>query len=191
MSQQNHSNLSSVTQEYLRTYRCILNTMIQNMTNARLTNSISYNFIAQMLPHHRAAIDMCYNLLKYTTNIPLENIASCIILEQTESIEAMQRIACDSRAYTNCERDLRSYQRTTDCILDTMFTAMQNACAENGINANFIREMIPHHRGAVEMCKNALQYNIYSGLTPILENIIRTQERGICQLEELLDQVQC
>lgn len=66
--------------------------MIEEMTSAKLTNSISHNFIVQMIPHHQAAIKMSQNILKYTTLLPLQNIAKNIISEQTKSIEAMKEI---------------------------------------------------------------------------------------------------
>lgn len=49
--------------------------MIQGMTSPELSCSISHNFIVQMIPHHRAAIEMSHNLLCYTTDIALQNIA--------------------------------------------------------------------------------------------------------------------
>ena len=64
---------------YLNRFYSILDRMIQDMTNARLGNSISVNFMTQMIPHHRAAIEMSQNLLQYTTNIPLQNIALQIV----------------------------------------------------------------------------------------------------------------
>ena len=53
--------------------------MIQQMNSAQLSNSISYNFIVQMIPHHKAAIEMSCNLLQYTTLVPLQEIALNII----------------------------------------------------------------------------------------------------------------
>lgn len=40
--------------------------MIQGMTDDELDESISHNFIVQMIPHHKAAIEMSQNLLQYT-----------------------------------------------------------------------------------------------------------------------------
>ena len=67
---------SDVTKEYLTNFHCILEEMVQEMTEAELTGSISQNFISQMIPHHQAAIDMSRNILRYTTNIPLQDIAA-------------------------------------------------------------------------------------------------------------------
>ena len=49
---------SGNAEEYLRTLHCIIDRMIEGMTCAELTNSISHKFIVQMIPHHRAAIGL-------------------------------------------------------------------------------------------------------------------------------------
>ncbi len=183
--------LSNVTKNYLSDYHCILDEMIQKMTKAELDSSISHNFIVQMIPHHRAAIEMSENILKYTTNLSLQDIASNIVSEQTGSIENMEKIlACCSRQKNN-EQDLCLYQRKTDRIMQAMFSQMGDACSTNEINCNFMREMIPHHMGAVEMSQNALQYEICPELKQILAAIITSQERGILQMRNLLRCLGC
>lgn len=87
-------NISCVAKNYLSEYYCILEKMVEGMTEAELSDSISGNFIAQMIPHHKAAIEMSNNILRYTTLIPLERIAKNIIAEQTRSIEKMCNIQC-------------------------------------------------------------------------------------------------
>ena len=177
---------SNVTKDYLNTFHCILNEMIQGMTSAELSDSISYNFIVQMIPHHRAAIEMSKNILKYTTSVPLQDIASNIITSQTKSIKDMEAVICSCKELTNCERDLCLYQRRVDQIMRTMFEAMGTAPSVNDINRNFMCEMIPHHKGAIEMSKNALRYDICPQLKPILDSIITSQQEGILKMERLL-----
>lgn len=139
-----------------------------------------------MIPHHMAAITMSRNLLKYTTNIPLQDIALGIIEEQTKSIENMKQILCSCRECGNCRQDLLNYQNQMDHIMQEMFSHMEQACETNQLNANFMREMIPHHMGAVRMSELTLSYEICPALIPILEAIIRSQERGICRMKRLL-----
>lgn len=182
----NCQKLSNVTKDYLSEFYCILDKMIQGMTHAELTCSISHNFIVQMIPHHQAAIEMSKNILQYTTNIPLQNIALNIISAQTRSIENMEAVLCSCTKLENCERDICLYQRRTEQILQTMFSQMGTACAANQINADFIREMIPHHEGAIQMSKNALQYEICPELVPILQAIISSQEEGVKKMQRLL-----
>lgn len=183
--------LSEVTKSYLEEFYCILNRMIEKMDGAELTNSISHNFIVQMIPHHRAAIEMSNNILKYTTNIPLQNIASGIVTEQTKSIENMEKIECICSEFENTPRDLCLYNQRNEGIMNIMFHNMRNALSTNRVNCNFMREMIPHHRGAVEMSENALQYDICPELVPILNSIITSQKRGIREMSRLLNCLGC
>ncbi len=178
--------LSDVTKTYLSRFYKILDEMIAGMTGAQLTNSLSHNFIVQMIPHHRAAIEMSRNILNYTTFIPLQNIAQNIIKSQTESIENMRKaLPCCSRL-SNSEGDICLYKERYNQITQSMFSQMRDACSTNNINANFMKEMIPHHRGAIQMSKNALHFDICPELIPILEAIITSQERGIREMQALL-----
>jgi len=179
-------HFSEVTKQYLSRFYEILDTMICGMTQAELTQSISHNFIVQMIPHHEAAIRMSQNILQYTTLVPLQNIAQNIVEMQTKSIAYMQDALKSCSDLVNTQEDLRLYQICFHQISETMFCKMQNARSTNQINANFMREMIPHHEGAIQMSGNALRYPICSELKPILEEIISSQERGVLEMRRLL-----
>ena len=69
------SRLNPETERYLEKYYHILDQMIKSMEGARLKDSISYNFIVQMVPHHMAAIEMSENLLAYCPIPELKEIA--------------------------------------------------------------------------------------------------------------------
>ena len=179
-------SFSLVTINYLNRFYSILDRMIQDMTNARLGNSISVNFMTQMIPHHRAAIEMSQNLLQYTILLPLQKIAQEIIKEQTESIQHMREmLPCCSRQ-ANSQQDLCLYEKNSRQIAHNMFSQMKNARSCNDINANFIREMIPHHEGAIRLSINALRYPICPELLPVLQSIVKSQERGIRRMKRLL-----
>lgn len=183
--------LSEAAKAYLSRFNCILDEMINGMTTAELTDSISRNFIVQMIPHHQAAIEMSKNILKYTTLAPLREIAQNIITEQTKSIENMRKIERECSECINSKCDVDLYNRRVNQIMQIMFGAMGDAAATNNINSDFIREMIPHHRGAIEMSRNALQYDICCGLRPILNAIITSQQKGIMQMRQMLKYLNC
>ncbi len=180
------SPLSEVSKTYLCRFHEILNDMIKGMTEADLTDSISHNFIVQMIPHHEAAIQMSRNLLQYTTFVPLERIAQNIVTEQTESIRQMQDALTSCSRQRNTDEELRSYQRCVRQIMQTMFRQMQQAPEANDINIAFMKEMIPHHQGAIRMSENALRFPICPQLKPILEAIITSQKKGVREMEQLL-----
>ncbi len=80
----------------------------------------------------------------------------------------------------------RVYLEEFQAILDEMIRGMEGAELADSISYNFIVQMIPHHRGAVEMSKWTLEQCICPELVPILEAIVTSQERGIRQMTELL-----
>lgn len=182
---------SGSTESYLKTFYDILDRMIQGMTQAELTDSISQNFIVQMIPHHEAAIEMSRNILRYTSNAAIQDIASRIIDEQTKSIENMKNVECTCAELLNSKQDLCLYRSRTEQIMRTMFSQMRCARSSNRVNCNFMWEMIPHHRGAVEMSANALSFGICPGLIPILRAIMTSQQKGIQEMQRLLQRMAC
>ncbi len=176
---------------YLDTFDCILQEMICGMTGASLTDSISHNFIVQMIPHHRAAIQMSQNILNYTCNRALRDIASNIISEQTKSIENMRSIERSCSRCTNTKDELKLYQSSMNHIMQCMFSEMRRACATGRIDCDFMWEMIPHHEGAVKMSETTLRNNICAELIPILEAIISSQRKGITEMQCLLRCLGC
>lgn len=181
----------SNAETYLHRYNDILKEMIKGMCSAELTESISRNFIVQMIPHHKAAIEMSENILKYTDNTELISIAEGIVTEQTKSITDMQTALETCTAFVNSSCDVNSYQNKQRSITETMFSRMCNAYSDRCVNCNFIREMIPHHEGAVKMSENALRFEICPELKPILNSIIASQKKGIRRMKCLAQELKC
>ncbi len=184
-------SLSANAQRYLAEYRTILSDMINAMESAGLTNSISGNFISRMLPHHRAAVEMSRNLLRYTTDLTLQRIAENIISTQTESIAALERVRRTCTRTVNARSSVAGYNSQVESIIDAMFARMESAPAGNNIDCDFIREMLPHHEGAIRMSRTALQYSLCPGLVPILNDIIKSQSTGVRELRELSGSLAC
>lgn len=78
-----------------------------------------------------------------------------------------------------------------DEIIQTMFARMKCARSTNQVDCDFMWEMIPHHMGAVEMATTTLRHNICPQLVPILNAIIKSQRKGIRQMEKLLQTLGC
>ena len=70
--------------------------------------------------------------------------------------------------------------------MQNMFENMSHATVTNNVSVDYILEMLPHHKGAVAMSTLTLQYLICPELKPILQSIIALQQKGIKQLEDLL-----
>jgi len=183
--------LSEDSKTYLCCFYQILDEMIQGMTTAALTQSISHNFIVQMIPHHRAAIQMSNNILRFTENSAVRRIAQRIIEEQTQGIAQMEDALCACSQLTNPQMDLRLYQRRMDLIYREMYAKMGSAPENNALSAAFMREMIPHHQGAIRMAENTLKYDVSTELVPILRSIVSQQRQGVAQMRALLSRRGC
>ena len=183
----NHKNICS-SQQYLREFYRILDKMEKAMTEAEITDSISTTFINQMIPHHRAAIEMSESILKYSNDKDIRKIAENIIAEQTGSIENMEKAYCKCSDCRNSCDDMEKYLNKFAYITDEMFSGMRNSADSENVNYDFLTEMLPHHMGAVRMSKNALNFRLCEPLKPILDAIIVSQCRGIEQMQRLLEQ---
>ncbi len=170
---------------YLDAYYDILDEMKQEMTSAKQTVSISRDFITQMIPHHRAAVEMCENVLRYAVSEPVSTMAQTIIRQQTQGIAEMKTLLCSCGTVCNGHREVCCYRQRNTQILNTMFSDMAHVSGV-GVEQNFLREMIPHHEGAAQMSENALNFCICQSLCPILRSIIATQEREISEMRQLL-----
>ena len=182
----NETTLSDNSIIYLNEYEKILDKMIANMTGAELEDSVSQNFIVQIIPHHTAAIEISENLLRYTTLVPLQNIAKDIIEEERLSISELEEALAVCSESKSSEEELNVYRRSFDNITDTMFSEMRRAPRNNDINKDYINEMIPLLEGGVKMARNAFRFPICSALDPILNAIIAEDEEVVRRMKQIL-----
>lgn len=183
--------LSTDAKTYLCCYYQILDEMIQGMTTAGLTRSISHNFIAQAIPHHQAAIRMAGNILRFAGSGSVRRAAQRIVDGQTQAVSRMEDALPACGQLTNAQLDLRLYQRRMDLIQREMYAAMGSTPEGNALPTVFVRQMIPHCQGAVRMAEHALKYDVSTELVPILRDIAARQRRGAVQLRSLLSRGAC
>ena len=178
--------LSDNTKEYIDTFYKILDEMSNKMKEVEPSSSISSTFIQQMIPHHEAAIKMSENILKYTTDTAIENLAKNIISDQTKDIENMKKMLEECSNCENNDVDVNLYQREFLAIFDTMIRKMNGAPTTNNLNVDFLSEMIPHHEGAINMSKNVLKFEICGSLKTLAENIVINQSNQLQLMQNLL-----
>ncbi len=171
--------------KYLKEYDQILYEMQNKMYTSKVTNNITLDFIRCMTAHHKAAIEMCENLLKYTNYYPLMEVANNITATQEHGIIQMKKVASMAKEYRNHPMEVNDYMRGYLNITGNMIYKMDNSLRSMDINLDFISEMIPHHEGAILMCENLLNYNIDPRLGEIAMNMIKEQTEGIKQLKRV------
>ena len=60
----------------------------------------------------------------------------------------------------------------------------------NDVDLDFVRGMIPHHRGAIEMAKIALEHSKDPEIRKLAEEIVKAQDTEIAQMETFLKRKQ-
>ncbi len=183
--------LSEDSKTYLCCFYQSLDEMVQGMTTAGLTQSISHNFIVQTVPHCRAAIQMSNNLLRFTENSAARHIAQRLIEQNSQGVDQMEEALAACSQLTNPQVDLRLYQRRMDLIYREMYTNMGSAPESNALAAVFMREMIPHCQGAVRMAETALKYDVSTELVPILRATVTQQRQNLGQMRRFLNRMEC
>lgn len=170
---------------YLNNFNYILSIMTNKMLHKPISFNITKEFIVCMIPHHEAAIYMCKNLLQYSRNKQLIDICNNIIRMQSKGICEMNNILDTTIGYNSQINDFNEYYNKYLEITKNMIYRMKNSSRSMNIDLDFISEMIPHHEGAITMCKNLLMYSVDPRLKIICENIIIEQTRGVKKLMEV------
>lgn len=171
--------------EYAAYYINTLETMICEMICACKDDSISGFFIRQIVPYYRAGINLAENILEYTENNRIASTAHNLIEEHNNRIDSLNEAMCCCDNVRNCAKDLCEYHRRTNMIMKRMFKEMNCIRIDSNLDCNFVKALIPYHRGVIEMARTALCYCICEALCPILKQMIESAERELCRMEEL------
>lgn len=185
------SPLSEDAKNYLCCFYQTLDAMAQSINTANLTQSISRNFAAQMIPHCRAAVQMSNNILRFSENQAVRRLAQRIADEQAQDIADLEAVLPACSQQSSPQPDLRLYQRRMDLIFREMSAAMGSGPEHNGLSAIYLREMIPHCRGAVRMAENTLKYDVSLELVPLLRESICRHRQEAAQMRALLNRMGC
>lgn len=77
-------------ENYIKTYDEIKANMFKEMKSVPLTGTADQTFLRQMIYHHEGAIAMAKNILNYTENPKLKELAENIVSTQSEGVNEMK-----------------------------------------------------------------------------------------------------
>lgn len=133
-------------------------------------------FIEQMIPHHQEAIDTAREVLARGGTTPaIRELMESIITAQIAEIESMR--SWYEAWYGTTYTDTGEYEPMMRELAELEGVALDRA---------FLKDMIPHHMGAIMMARSIQPYIEHEEIAALTEDIVRTQSAEIVLIRELL-----
>lgn len=139
-------------------------------------------FLDTMTAHHQGAVDMAKPAADKAEHSELKTLAKNIIADQEKEITQMrgwrEKWFGDKPPAVNMEMAGMS-----DSMKGMDMKILESANG-NSYDLEFIKQMTPHHEGAVVMAREALQKAEHAEIKTLASGIIKAQEAEIKQMKD-------
>ncbi len=165
------ANASASTKSYERAMADLMAGM-----KTPLTGKPDVDFMQGMVPHHQGAIDMAKVVLQYGKDAEVKTLAENVIKAQESEI-AMMKVWLGKTDQSILVTDSSSKGGNEQA----MATMMKNMAVPytGDADVDFLKSMIPHHQGAIDMAKVALQFAKDPEVLKLAQDVITAQEGEI------------
>lgn len=176
--------IMSNTDRYSRRFNEILNQMGNQMLCRTSISDVTIDFCECMIPCFQGVINMCQNLLQYTSNNELQEFCNNTISNKNNQINQLEEIKNSTYGFVNSVSDVNTYvsQYLANCRM--MLRNMANSSNSSCLNIRFICQMIACQQGIRCLCENCLQCCIDPRLRELCENVISEATEGIDDLKQ-------
>lgn len=134
-------------------------------------------FVAEMVPHHRSAVEMAAVAKSEATSPFVKNLAVRITRTQTAEIAEMRRVDAQLATASIAKGDLGLDEHMMG--MDMGADGLRGA---KPFDEKFISTMVPHHEGAISMARVELAKGANPELKTLATSITRTQRREVKEM---------
>ncbi|MGI8429022.1 MAG: DUF305 domain-containing protein [Solirubrobacteraceae bacterium] len=155
-------------------------------------NATDRAFVAEMIPHHKLAMQMGQMAQTQGTHPQIKALASSIIATQNREINVMNGIASQISAKVDSQAasghmvggSMSSNAQTLGIAMDKMGMSMNmtQLSTAKPFDREFIDMMTPHHQGAITMARAELVKGKNPKLRTLARSIISDQTREIGEM---------
>lgn len=157
--------------------------MHKDMT-IQFSGNADVDFARGMIPHHQGAIDMAEIVLKYGKDASVKKLANEIIAAQRKEIAQMRAWLTKNGtlpAGADAEDAKKAYTEVNAKMHKDMTMTFSGTA-----DVEFMKGMIPHHEGAVDMAKVVLKFGKDAELRKLADDVVRTQNEEITMMRDWL-----
>ena len=179
------NTLNNNTKRYFENYFSYVDEMIENISNLKESRSISNDFIGIFLPYNIASIKISKNILEFSSNIDIQQIAAQIITQGEEFLNFASLRRNECKILENSNIAITLFSALSQNITDNMFKDMKAAPLSEKTEFSYIKEMIPHRMGGIRLCETVLKFDICPYLFEVANTTLQTSKEQIRQLQLL------
>ena len=155
-----------------------------NMPSSPGASAAPYDlqFLDTMIAHHQGAIEMAGLAGSRAQHEELRQLSRNIITSQQNEIEKMQ--GWRSKWFNNAPPAVNMQFPGMSEGMSGMDLTKLDPLKANAFDLEFIRQMIPHHEGALAMAKDALAKGSNEEIKSLARQIVEAQEAEITQMKK-------
>lgn len=161
--------------------------------SAKTANGADRAFVAEMIPHHKLAVQMAQIAQRQGTHPQIKTLAASITATQNREISQMSGIVAQIGAKVDDQPAggqmhlgamMSANAQTLGISMDRMGMSMNvtRLASARPFDREFIDMMTPHHQGALTMAKAELAKGTDPKLKTLAQSIISDQTREINQM---------
>jgi uncharacterized protein (DUF305 family) len=158
-----------------KAYEAVMASMMKDMMTPS-TGKPDLDFMQGMIPHHQGAIDMAKVVLQYGKDPEVRTLAENVVKTQESEIAFMNEWLgkTDKSALPASPDATKANEQAMAVMMKDMMVPYSGDA-----DVDFVKGMIPHHQGAIDMAKVALQYAKNPDVLKLAGDIVKAQEDEI------------
>ena len=178
----NHSNGTTDASPATAAFKISMDAMMKGMMVAP-TGKPDLDFMQGMIPHHQGAIDMAKVVLQHGKNAEVKAFAENVVKAQAAEIAFMN--AWLAKTDMNALPTSADASKGNAAAMATMMKDMMVPYTGDA-DVDFIKGMIPHHQGAIDAAKVALQFAQDPDVLKLAQDINSAQQGEITFMQDWL-----